>query len=134
MKQRARRGSRSCARSRSPFTRRRRSLSRATMPVSGPMVGSLTDPATGPVVDDRVRMHQERRAAFEIGAHQVDAALGLLPIRRDDVLELVVQKFLSRLFVGGIHLDEIRQHAQRTEVRHLAFWIALNSRFTESVV
>ena len=27
-----------------------------------------------------VRMHQERRAPVDIGAHQVDAALGLLPI------------------------------------------------------
>ena len=61
------------------------------------------------------RMNQECCAAVEIGAHDIDAALGLIPIVDDDIFQLFVQEIFGGFFVGRIDLDEIRQHASRNK-------------------
>ena len=60
----------------------------------------------------RLRMHQERGAPVQIRAHDVDAALGFVPVVDDDVLQLLVQELFGGLFVGRVHFHEVRQHAR----------------------
>ena len=67
----------------------------------------------------RSAFHQKRRPAFHAAQH-AHAALGLLPVIDDYVLQLVVQKFFRRALVLRRHFDEIRQHAQRPEIRGVA--------------
>ena len=65
----------------------------------------------------RLRMHQERGAAVQFGADEIQPALGLLPALHHHVFQLFVQEFFGRLFVLRIHFHVIGQHAQRLEVR-----------------
>ena len=64
-------------------------------------------------------MNQERGAPVQIGTHDIDAALGFVPILDDHVFQLFVQKIFSGFFVGRIHFDEIGQHAARDGILRL---------------
>ena len=67
-------------------------------------------------------MHQERGAAVEFGADEIEAALGLLPVLHHHVLELLVQELFGRLFELRVHFHEVGQHAERLEVVGLALF------------
>ena len=109
-KQSETRGSRSVARSRKPLVRRSESLRRA---------GDAGFRADGRLGQRRIPwpfgfgMHQERGAAIELGADEIEAALGLLPVLDHDVFQLFVQEFFRGLFELRIDFHEIGQHAQR---------------------
>ena len=66
-----------------------------------------------------VRMHQERRPAVQISAHQLDALLGLGPGLHHHVLQFLVQKLFGGLLKLRIHFDEIGQHAHRLQIAGL---------------
>jgi len=111
MKQRARRGSRSCARSRSPFTKRR------AIAEPGYDAGLRSDGwrrrfacdvrrIARPNLPTFARMHQECRPAIDAGPHQIDTALGVFPIPGHNIFQLLVQEFFGRLFVSRIHFHE----------------------------
>ena len=70
----------------------------------------------------RLGVHQERGAAVELRADEIHPALGLLPVLHHHVFQLFVQEFLGRLFELRVHFHVIRQHAQRLQVRGLAFF------------
>ena len=77
---------------------------------------------------------QERRAAIHVAAHQIDAQICLAPVLDYYVFELFVQKLFGRLFVSGVDFDEIGQHADRVQICAWPRSMAVNSRFTDSVV
>ncbi len=67
-------------------------------------------------------MNQERGTAIEIGADEIEAALGVLPGIDHDVFQLFVEELFGGLFELRIDLDVIGQHAQRVDARGLAFF------------
>ena len=70
----------------------------------------------------RLGMHQEGGAAVQLGADEIQAALGLLPVLHHHVFQLFVQEFFGRLFELRVHFHVVRQHAQRLQVAGLAFF------------
>ena len=81
------------------------------------MTPSSSESVGGPAnVPGSFGMDQESGAAVQIGAHEVDAALGIVPVLNDYILELFVQELLGGLFEGGLHFDKVRQDADGVEV------------------
>src|SRR5437588_10948976 len=68
----------------------------------------------------RFGMHQECGAAVQVSAHQVDAALGILPAADHHKLELLMQELFGSLLEGGLNFNKIGQHADWPEVASLA--------------
>src|SRR5580692_7822376 len=69
----------------------------------------------GPAVV-RFGMNEERSAAIHVGAHDVDAALGLIPVLDDYVFQFFVEEILGGFFECRFNFDEIGKHAGGAEV------------------
>jgi len=90
------------------------------MPVSGRWVAQAIRCDDGRPNRLPTRMHQKRCPAFDAGAHQIDTALAIFPIPGHDVLQFLCRNS-SPLFRKPVHFHEIRQYAQRPEIRRIAF-------------
>ena len=98
-----------------PLVKRRWSLSRPATPSALPAVAA-------PRLLAHFRMNQKCRAAVHIGAHDVDAALGFIPILHHHVFQLFMEELFGGFFERGLHFNEIRQHARRAELFSLALF------------
>ena len=58
-----------------------------------------------------LRMHQECRAAVDVGAQQAQAFVGGVPRLDHDVVQFVAQKVFDDALVAGLNFEEIGEHA-----------------------
>ena len=67
-----------------------------------------------------VRFHQERGAAVDARAHQLDALLRVVPTLYNYIFKFFMKELFNRLFVGAgasgvCHLNKVRQHSNGLE-------------------
>src|SRR5216684_8801854 len=67
-----------------------------------------------------IGVNQKSGAAIEIGAQNVDTALGVVPLVYHHVLEFLMQEFFSGALIGRLYFHEVGQHAGRPEILSLA--------------
>src|SRR5580704_3717766 len=65
-------------------------------------------------------MDQERSASIHVGAQEINASRGIIPVVNDYVLQFFMQKLFSGFFVGGIHFDKVGQDTDWFKLRSFA--------------
>src|ERR1019366_1152447 len=82
--------------------------------------GGLGQTAAGVAIGFRV--DQEGGASLQLGADEIEAALGLRPVLDDDVLELLVEELFRRLFELRVDFDVVGEDAEGLQVVRLALF------------